>query len=596
MGRLGGIALLALLVLPASALGHGAGTHGVAGGRAAAITPEGRCDGAAIQADKVITGSFTSEQQDSYVLVPFEVPAGTTAVRVKYCYDANDGPLASRAKHTIDMGIYGARGDGGALWGEDEFRGWGGSSHPDVTISAQGFKSEAQYLASPRGHVPGKTTRGFRPGAPEPGQWAVELGVAAVVPREQGDADGRVAWRVEIELSDNPAYTDGPYEPTLYDETPARSEPGWYAGDLHVHAEHSSLGDATMRETFDYAFRPLAEGGAGLDFITLSDYVTNSAWDEIGRFQGDYPGKLIERSSEIITYRGHTNNHGSATYVDYRTGAVYERMADGQLVQKRAAQPASRIFEDVHNAGGWTQINHPTIFPSTVPLFSFLCRGCPWDYSDRETNYREVDAIEIATGPAGLKDPLKIGPNPFTVTALEFYEHALSTGAKIAAVGVSDSHRAGRADDPITQAPLGQATTVVFAQKLSEQGIQEGVEDGHTYVKLYGNDGPDLRFEARRADGRGKHAIMGDTLRTSGPVEFTATVLGAAPLSGRDPRKPDPYELVVLRDGVPLLAVPVVDDEFELPFTTRLPGRYRLQLQRGTTIEAVSSPIYVEPK
>ncbi|MEX2195880.1 MAG: CehA/McbA family metallohydrolase [Thermoleophilaceae bacterium] len=590
MGRLAGIALLALLALPAGALGHGAGAHGTAAVRAAAITPEGECDGAAIAPDRVISGSFSSDRQGSYVLVPFDVPAGTTSVRVKYCYDANDGPLSSLAKHTLDLGIYDARPAAGALWGEDEFRGWGGSSHPDVTISAEGFKSEAQYLASPKGHVAGKTTRGFRPGPIQGGEWAVELGVAAVVPREQGDADGRVNWRVEIELSDAPAHADEPYQPAPYDTTPARSEPGWYAGDLHVHAEHSAIGDATMRETFDYAF-----GEAGLDFITLSDYVTDSAWGEIGRFQADYPGKLIERSSEIITYRGHTNNHGSAAYVDYRTGPVYERLPDGRLQGLRGNQPASRIFRDVHESGGWTQINHPTIFPSAVPLFPFLCRGCPWDYSDRETDYRNVDAIEIATGPAGLKDPLKIGPNPFTVTALAFYEHALSTGAKIAAVGVSDSHRAGRADDPITQAPLGQATTVVYADELSEDGIQRGVEAGHTYVKLYGNDGPDLRFEARRAGSGGPPAIMGDTLRTSGPVEFTARVLGAAPLSGRDPKKPDPYELLVTWNGLPVFVVPVLGDDFTFPFTLPVPGRWGLQLQRTTTIEAVSSPIYVEP-
>ena len=52
--------------------------------------------------------------------------------------------------------------------------------------------------------------------------------------------------------------------------SPAR---GWYAGDFHVHAEHSALGDATMTETFGFAFKPLSQGGAGLDFITLSDYV-----------------------------------------------------------------------------------------------------------------------------------------------------------------------------------------------------------------------------------------------------------------------------------------------------------------------------------
>ena len=595
MGRPAGVLAVLALAFAPSALAHVGDPHGALPHvRATALTPAG-CSGAPIAPDRVVTGSFSAEQQGSYVLVPFDVPAGTTAVRVKYCYDAADGPLASVARHTLDLGIYDARPAAGALWGEREFRGWGGSSHPDVTISPEGFAADT------RGHVPGKTSRGFEPGPIPAGEWAAELGAAAIVPQTQGDSDGRVNWRVEIELSDDPAFADEPYEPAPYDTTPARSEPGWYAGDLHVHAEHSSLNDASMRETFDFAFTPLDAGGAGLDFITLSDYVTDVAWGEIGRFQGDYPGKLIERSSEVITYRGHTNNHGSATYVDYRTGPVFELRPDGSLEHKRGARPAREIFEDVHAAGGWTQINHPTIFPSVVPLFSLLCRGCPWDYTDAETNYREVDAIEVATGPAGLKEPLKIGPNPFTVLALDFYERALATGAKIAAVGVSDSHRAGRTsalqDDPqgfLTQSPIGQATTVVFADELSEDGIQRGVEAGHTYVKLYGNDGPDLRFEARRPGSGEEPAIMGDTVRHS-PVEFTARVTGAG-FPGTDPAKPEPYALLVLRDGLPFLVAPVTEDDFELSFQGLLPGRYRLQLQRGTTIEAVSSPIYLEPR
>ena len=43
------------------------------------------CAGAPIRADRLITGSFGTEQQGSYVMVPFDVPAGVTAVRVKYC-------------------------------------------------------------------------------------------------------------------------------------------------------------------------------------------------------------------------------------------------------------------------------------------------------------------------------------------------------------------------------------------------------------------------------------------------------------------------------------------------------------------------------
>ncbi len=381
--------------------------------------------------------------------------------------------------------------------------------------------------------------------------------------------------------------------PAAYDDTPARSAPGWYAGDFHVHAEHSSLGDATMRESFDYAFKPIAEGGAGLDFITLSDYVSDSAWGEVGRYQADYPGKLVARSAEVITYRGHTNNHGSAAYVDYRTGPVYERDADGNVDLLLPARPASAIFDDVHAAGGFTQINHPTIFPSDVPGFDFICRGCPWDYDAAATDYSKVDAIEIATGPAGLKEDPQPGPNPFTPTAIRFWEDAIDSGGpnanKIAAVGSSDSHNAGRAPDPVTQAPIGQATTVVHATELSEEAIQEAVEAGHTYVKMFGNDGPDLRLEARPAGSAAPPAIIGDTVRAD-DVTFDARVLGAGPGAPR----PGTYTLFVLKDGAPLLAVPITSADFAFSFPGVGPGRYRLQVQRESAIEAVSSPIYVE--
>jgi uncharacterized repeat protein (TIGR01451 family) len=565
-----------------------------------------------IQPDRVVIGEFGTELEGSYVLIPFDVPAGTSAVRVKYCYDPPDAPTSSQIKHVLDLGLYDALGSDG-LYDNDEFRGWGGSSHPDVTVSPEGFSTEQQYTTHPKRNVPGKTTRGFKPGPIPPGRWAVELGVAAVASQLEGDADGRVPWRVEIELYEDAAFADQPYVPAAYDQTPARQGAGWYAGDFHVHAEHSSLGDATMRETFDYAFAPLAADcagcppgstGAGLDFITLSDYVTDSAWGEIGRYQADYSGKQIIRSSEVITYRGHTNNHASATYADYRTGAVYEWQEDGTLVLQRGPRPASVIFDAVHAASGFTQINHPTIFPSQVPGFDFVCRGCSWDYTDTETDYSKVDAIEIATGPAGLKQDPEPGPNPFTPTAIKFWEDAIDADGlnsnHIAAVGSSDSHKAGRANDfpNIPSSPIGQATTVVYADELSEKGIQRGVEAGHSYVKVFGNDGPDLRFEAG-VPGSAARAIMGDTVHADS-VNFKAEVLE---LNRARAVRPGNYELFVLKDGAPFLSAPIppptgdpaADDRFEFEFPGLLPGRYRLQVQRDSAIEAVSSPIYLEP-
>jgi hypothetical protein len=582
-GRAAVIAALIALMAPSAAA-----AHELAIPARATLSAPVPCPGASIQPDRVIEGEFGAEVEGGYVMLPFNVPSGTTAVRVKYCYDQPESPTSSQIKHTLDLGIY-DRQRGHRLWGVREFRGWGGSSHPDVIVSPEGFSTEAQYLANPRGNVPGKTTRGFLPGPIPAGRWAVELGVAAVAGQPEGDSDGKVAWRVEIDLSRDRAFADQPYHRTPYDSTPARRGHGWYAGDLHVHAEHSSLGDATMSETFDYAFGSLAHGKAGLDFITLSDYVTSSAWGEVGRFQGRYPGKLIIRSGEVITYRGHANNHNTATLIDYRMGPIYERAGDGSLVLRRGPHPASAILNAIRAAGGFTQINHPTIFPSSVPGFSFICRGCPWDFTDAETDYSKVDAIEIATGPPGLRQPPNPGPNPFTVTAIQFWEDALSAGHKIAAVGSSDSHNAGRTPNPVTQAPVGTATTVVFASELSSEAIERGVKAGHTYVKIFGNGAPDLRFEARPVGSSAPPAIMGDTVRANA-VDFVARVLRGGPTA--DPF--GPFQLIVLKDGTPILTVPVTSDNFSLPFASLGPGRYRLQLQRGSAIEAVSSPIYVE--
>jgi hypothetical protein len=48
---------------------------------------------------------------------------------------------------------------------------------------------------------------------------------------------------------------------------------------------------------------------------------------------------------------------------------------------------------------------------------------------------------------------------------------------------------------------------------------------------------------------------------------------------------------VVLRDGIPLLTVPVTSADFSIDIPISIPGDYRLQLQRGSAIEALTNPI-----
>ena len=74
--------------------------------------------------------------------------------------------------------------------------------------------------------------RGYRPDPVEPGTWNVDLGVAAVPERAPATT---VTVRC-LATAVGPAFVRHPVDPTHV----ARHEPGWYDGDLHLHAYHSN--------------------------------------------------------------------------------------------------------------------------------------------------------------------------------------------------------------------------------------------------------------------------------------------------------------------------------------------------------------------
>src|SRR5215211_2998804 len=172
-------------------------------------------------------------REGGFVMLPLSVPAGQTGLRVKYCHDQPEAPTVARLRHTLDLGLY-QPGSTAAVRGRAEFRGWSGSGSHDVTVAPNGFSATMDDEDVTR------TGRGYLPGPVGAGEWAAELGLASIVGREGGDADGKVNWRVEVDWTDDGAYaSDPPYAPTPYDATPANTRAGWYAGDFHVHAEHS---------------------------------------------------------------------------------------------------------------------------------------------------------------------------------------------------------------------------------------------------------------------------------------------------------------------------------------------------------------------
>ena len=110
-----------------------------------------------------------------------------------------------------------------------------------------------------------------------------------------------------------------------------------------------------------------------------------------------YPDNLVIPGTEVTTYRGHWNNQGSSNFADFRTGPVYEPSAlsspipDSALVEERGPVPPKTEFANAQAGGGWTQINHPATFKDDPAG----CRGCAWTYSDADTDFSKVDAIEV---------------------------------------------------------------------------------------------------------------------------------------------------------------------------------------------------------
>lgn len=543
-----------------------------------------------------VQGDVAASRAGGYLQLPFDVPAGTTAIRVRYSYDQPGDscmtPPSPAPSNTLDIRLYSPRDPGDAAWGPDESRGWSGSAVRDFAVAENGFSAESVYEAAPKALVRGHTTRAYRPGPIPAGRWAVELGLAFIAPDTPLDSNG-VHYRVLVETTSSPDWSNDPHAPAGYSTTAVRGASGWYSGDFHVHGEQEP-GNATVTDTLAEAYGPQASGGADLDFVMLVDHNNNVQHDDLAGYQAANPRDLVIPGTEVTTYRGHHNNLGRGPFVDFRGGPVVAPapgtplnadVPDSALQQTQAPVPPAGPFAELTAGGNLSQINHPTIFRE-LPSF---CRGCAWGYDGAETDYSKVDAIEIQTGPAAVPASSASAPNPYTASAIAFYEAALDTGAHVAAVGSSDDHRGGSGTGPF-DSPVGRAATMVFADELSEEAVKQGVRDDHTYVKVFGSDGPDVSFTARSPDSR-KSAIIGDTVNGRS-AELTASVTGVA-RSGR----PGAYSIVLLKNGIQLERVPFAGDEFSQVFESAGTGRYSIAVLRNQGAidytEVYTSPIWL---
>lgn len=492
-------------------------------------------------------GEEGPDDAGTFRLLPFDVAPATTRVEVDYDWgEAGELPGTPLTSTTVDLGLW----DEAGPYDADGFRGWSGSRHREIHVQADA--AERGYLAGPV----------------EPGVWHVELGIAAVGP-EGG------WWEVEIRCLD-PDVGEPPLgsPPDPYPVDPrhvARDEPGWYHGDLHMHAYHSHP-DAPDWDGFVAFARE-----QGLDFLPITEYTTTAHWYELGAVQDAHPDLVVWPGREIITYQGHAITLGETWgHVEYRHG-------HGDITMREIQ--AESVARDA-----LFQVAHPTTFEG--PLFENFCRGCAWELADH-TDWDAVDTIEVLTGPpvaypGGDQDQVGF-ENPFMTTAIAMWEDLLNDGHRITAVGGSDDKWAGeRTDEFGTISPHGVPATAVYAEELSRPALEEALRAGRAYVRTRGvHDSPALEMTATAPGG--EQVTFGGSLAAD-VAEITVTV-----------RDGSGQVLVLVRNGDEQLIVPVVDDDFEHTFTADrdeasegpLGTWWRLETRDAESRTTIGNPIFL---
>lgn len=389
-------------------------------------------------------------------------------------------------------------------WGLDDpagFRGWGGGNSENAVVAVD---------AASRSYVAGPIAEG---------EWRVVVGKAKLV-------ETPAMFSLIVTLRDAPTLPPQPERAPYGAPADLGGGPRWYAGDFHVHSRESGDAAPPLDEIAAFA------RGRGLDFVEISDHNTLSQLEFFADAQSRHPDLLFVPGMEYTTYAGHANAIGATAWVDHKIGQP------GVTIAGAAAAFAEQ--------GALLSINHPALDLGDV------CIGCAWKHETPAG----LAAVEVAT--TGLDK----GGNFFTDDAIAYWDALCATGLHLAAIGGSDDHRAGQDLDAF-QSPIGDPTTMVYADSLGVAAILAGVRAGRTVVKLQGPGDPMVELTADRP-------IEVDTI-TADQVTFSATVTGA----------PAGAELRFVRNGVPGERVLVDGDPFalEMPATAPAEGEDRVRAE-----------------
>ncbi|WP_030668718.1 CehA/McbA family metallohydrolase [Streptomyces cellulosae] len=312
-------------------------------------------------------------------------------------------------------------------------------------------------------------TPGYIPGPVREGTWHIALGPYTVAP--QG-----LTYEITVTLTyGEPGETFRPTYPPSRAKGRGRA---WYRGDCHLHSWYSD-GRRTPAQIAALA------RAAGLDFINSSEHNTHAAHPHWASEAGD--DLLILLGEEVTTRNGHVVALGTdpGTFVDWRYRARDNRFG--------------RFARRIRRAGGLVVPAHPHA----------TCVGCNWKFG-----FGEADAVEVWNGPYTPDDEVALADWDSMLVA-----SVRDDGGRgwLPATGNSDAHR-----DPDS---VGLPQTVVLADDLTREAIQDGIRAGRSYVAESGT--VSLAFTA--SGGRGRHAGIGERLEVDrdAPVTVRLEVTGA---------------------------------------------------------------------
>ena len=213
-----------------------------------------------------------------YLQIPFNVPAGTTAIRVRYCWDEPpDGT-------TLDVGVY-EPAAAGAVPGPAERRGWSGSAVRDLAIAGERLLAAGRLRGRPQGLRP-RLHHPRLPAGPDP---------AGAVDGRARDRRGRrgrsVGFAVRVETTLERRLVRRPVLARVPERGCRQPEPGLVRGRRPRPRRAGARQRARSRPASTTPSSRSRPGGAGLDFVGLVDHNNDVSRGEIGRYEPDVSGQ-----------------------------------------------------------------------------------------------------------------------------------------------------------------------------------------------------------------------------------------------------------------------------------------------------------------